>query len=232
MRLKGILFDAGMTLIRPHPSVEAIYARVAAELGVAVESARLGELYRWSFGCYRDELVLDPSLPCSTSAAGDKAMWARITSRILLELGPAGRELLARGWFEETYRRFHSGSAWMPYPETAEVLERLKARGLRLAVVSNFGPYLSQVLADLDLGSHFDSLVVSAEVGFRKPDRAIFEAALKRLGLGPDEVLHVGDSPGEDIAGAEAAGIKSLLIDRERPDPLGLRALLPLVDGA
>ena len=51
--------------------------------------------------------------------------------------------------------------------------------------------------------------------GARKPDPAIFAAALELAGAPPDEALHVGDTPEEDVDGARAAGIRPLLIDRE-----------------
>ena len=60
-----------------------------------------------------------------------------------------------------------------------------------------------------------DGVVTSAAVGARKPDPAMFEAALEIAGCSADEALHVGDTPAEDVAGAQAAGIRALLIDRD-----------------
>jgi putative hydrolase of the HAD superfamily len=68
-------------------------------------------------------------------------------------------------------------------------------------------------LADL-----LDGAVSSAVAGARKPDPAIFAPALELAGCGPDQALHVGDTPEEDVAGARAAGIRPLLIDREGAD--------------
>jgi putative hydrolase of the HAD superfamily len=60
-----------------------------------------------------------------------------------------------------------------------------------------------------------DGTVTSAEAGARKPDPAIFSAALELAGCEAAEALHVGDTEEEDVAGARAAGIRPLLIDRE-----------------
>ena len=60
-----------------------------------------------------------------------------------------------------------------------------------------------------------DGVVTSAAVGARKPDPAIFAAALELAGCAPAEALHVGDTPDEDLAGARAAGIEAVLIDRD-----------------
>ena len=64
------------------------------------------------------------------------------------------------------------------------------------------------------LGGLLDGAVSSAVAGARKPDPAIFAPALELAGCGPDEALHVGDTLEEDVAGARAAGIRPLLIDR------------------
>lgn len=100
-----------------------------------------------------------------------------------------------------------------PFPETVEVLEELRRRGLRLACVSNWDCSLPQVLAEIGLTSYFDLVVTSASAGAAKPDPAIFEAALDGLGCDAGRALHVGDSA-EDVSGARAAGIEVLRLDR------------------
>jgi putative hydrolase of the HAD superfamily len=61
-----------------------------------------------------------------------------------------------------------------------------------------------------------DFVVISAEVGVRKPDPRIFEEALRRAGVAAGEAVHVGDLPEEDIEGARRAGLGAFLIDREK----------------
>ena len=62
---------------------------------------------------------------------------------------------------------------------------------------------------------HLTAIVVSQRVGTIKPHPAIFAAALELAGIQADEALHVGDTADEDVAGAQAAGIRPLLIDRQ-----------------
>ena len=100
------------------------------------------------------------------------------------------------------------------YPDAAPALARLRERGLRLACVSNWDCSLSEVLARCGLTGLLDTVVTSAEAGARKPDPAIFTAALEATGVEPREAVHVGDTPSEDVAGARAAGIEPLLLDR------------------
>lgn len=101
-----------------------------------------------------------------------------------------------------------------PYPDTVPALGELRARGLRVLVVSNWDVSLPRVLARCGIAGLIDATVTSAEVGARKPDPAIFLAALELAGSSADEALHVGDTAEEDVTGARAAGIRALLIDR------------------
>lgn len=102
-----------------------------------------------------------------------------------------------------------------PYPDTVPALGELRARGLRVLVVSNWDVSLPTVLARCGIAGLIDATVTSAEVGARKPDPAIFLAALELAGSSADEALHVGDTAEEDVTGARAVGIRALLIDRD-----------------
>jgi len=101
------------------------------------------------------------------------------------------------------------------YPDAIPALSALRERGLRLVVVSNWDCSLPRVLEGCGLGGRLDGTVTSAETGSRKPDPGIFERALEVAGCEADEALHVGDTAAEDVAGARAAGIRPLLIDRD-----------------
>jgi putative hydrolase of the HAD superfamily len=101
------------------------------------------------------------------------------------------------------------------YPDVEPALTDLRNRGLTLVAVSNWDCSLPRVLERCGIDGQLDGTVTSAEVGARKPDPAIFAAALELAGCEPAEALHVGDTPEEDVAGARAAGIRPLLIDRD-----------------
>ena len=101
------------------------------------------------------------------------------------------------------------------YPDAAPALGALRERGLTVICVSNWDCSLGAVLDNCGLGGLLDGAVSSAEAGARKPDPAIFGPALELAGCEPDEAVHVGDSPEEDLAGGRAAGIRALLLDRD-----------------
>jgi HAD superfamily hydrolase (TIGR01509 family) len=101
------------------------------------------------------------------------------------------------------------------YPDSDPALRDLRARGLKLVVVSNWDCSLGEVLDRCGIGPLIDGAVSSAEAGFRKPDPAIFGPALAIAGTDPAHALHVGDTAAEDVAAARAAGIRPLLIARD-----------------
>ena len=98
------------------------------------------------------------------------------------------------------------------FADAPPVLTELGARGVRRVVVSNWDCSLAGVVAEL--GLEVDGVVTSAEVGASKPERRIFDAALAAAGCAAAEVVHVGDSLDTDVAGARAAGIRALHLDR------------------
>lgn len=112
---------------------------------------------------------------------------------------------------------------FVPFPETIEVLDALRARGHRLAVVSNWDVSLLEVLDRTGLAARFDAVAISALLGASKPDPLPFTTALRELGAQPRDAIHVGDTYGEDVVGARAAGVRPILLDREGatdlPDP-------------
>lgn len=112
---------------------------------------------------------------------------------------------------EELYKYYERPEAWQLAPGAVAALNKLRAAGVRLAVVSNFDTRLRPILAALDVDRLFDCVVVSAEVGAEKPNPVIFEAALQNLGLRPWEVVHVGDDRRNDVWGARDAGIAAWL---------------------
>jgi putative hydrolase of the HAD superfamily len=103
--------------------------------------------------------------------------------------------------------------AFEAFPDAAPALARLRAGGLRIVCVSNWDCELGFVLESVGLAGCFDGVVASATAGARKPDPAIFEAALRVAGCTASEAVHVGDD-GVDVEGAGAAGIDILRIDR------------------
>lgn len=107
-----------------------------------------------------------------------------------------------------------------PYPETRLALERLRALGLRMAIITNApwdtpGSLLHQDLVRWDLDGFFDAFVGSGEVPWRKPHPEFMWAAARALGVSPSECLVIGDNLMADVGGARAAGMRSVWMNRD-----------------
>jgi HAD superfamily hydrolase (TIGR01509 family) len=124
------------------------------------------------------------------------------------------------------YERGVSPAAWTPYPDTVEVLRRLRAAGVPTAVVSNIGWDPRPVFVRWGVADLFDALVLSYERGVIKPDPRIFELACRELGVAPADTLMVGDNPDADGAAA-AIGCRFVLVpaDPARPPDALLQAI-------
>jgi putative hydrolase of the HAD superfamily len=94
-------------------------------------------------------------------------------------------------------------------PGTREMLAALRPH-YRLGLLSNFthGPAARRILNDLELPGWFDALLISGELGYRKPHPSVFHRLAAALEARPEETLYVGDDPGPDIHGARAAGVR------------------------
>lgn len=128
---------------------------------------------------------------------------------------------------ETLYDRVIDPSSWTPYPDTADVLKGLRRQGIKTAVVSNIAFDVRPAFQAAGVAEYIDAVVLSFEVGAVKPDAAIFETALTRLGVDAEHAVMIGDSDEAD-GGARAIGLVFALVDplptAQRTD--GLRGAL------
>jgi putative hydrolase of the HAD superfamily len=224
--VKAVLFDAVETLIRPWPSVGSVYARAAAGLGLRCPARALEGAFRPAYQELFPERFFGRSA-LQTSEPRERRWWARVVARTFERAGcgAPGHAVVAA-----CLAAFARGGAWRPVAGAVETLRTLKARGLKIALVSNYDGRLHRVVAELGLSPFFAAVSVSSEVGWAKPSPRIYAAALGALGVGPGEALMVGDRPREDAAGATAAGLTAILYDpRGRaPGPGSIRDLRQL----
>ncbi len=91
----------------------------------------------------------------------------------------------------------------------------------RLALCSNFShaETAHAILDEASFAEHLASVVISEEIGIRKPRREIFDAVVRSLDLPPEEIMHVGDSLRADVAGAAACGMRTVWLTRQIADP-------------
>ena len=110
------------------------------------------------------------------------------------------------------------GQASRLYPGTREMLERMSARGVKLAVLTNKEARFAHKLLTLhDITGHFDLLVAGDSLAVRKPDPAVVAYALDALQVGPSEAAFVGDSV-TDVRTARAAGVRAWVVTHGYPN--------------
>ncbi|HWR98509.1 MAG TPA: HAD-IA family hydrolase, partial [Candidatus Methanoperedens sp.] len=189
--MRAVLFDAVATLIRPWPSVGAVYARAVAPRGVSCGAKALTSAFP---AAYRE---LSPQRFCGrsglqTSERRERRWWEKVVTRTFERAG-CGRP--PRTAIAAAIESFSRGAAWRPCAGAVEALAALRAQGLKVAVVSNYDSRLHRVVVELGLRRFFDAVLVSSEVGWAKPSPRIFAAALAALRVAPAEALMVGDRP-------------------------------------
>ncbi|HEV8335049.1 MAG TPA: HAD-IA family hydrolase [Candidatus Polarisedimenticolia bacterium] len=221
-KLSLVTFDVGGTLIRPFPSVGAIYSEVLTRRGFAADPERTEGAFEEAW----DEAarIVPPDRErYSWSPEGERGYWRRLLAGTVARLG--GGEP-PPGAAEELFERFGHRETWRLYPEVRGALERIAARGITMAVVSNWDSRLPALLRELGIRHYFGPILVSALEGYEKPDPRIFHAAAARAGVRPGQVLHVGDRQLEDIEGARRAGCQWVRIERNGGAGEGIVAVL------
>ena len=101
------------------------------------------------------------------------------------------------------------------YEDSQEALRTLKKLGLKLAIISNMGRELHEIIIQLGLAKLIDFGITSSEAGAAKPHPPIFQLALKKADVSSCEAIHVGDDYEGDILGARRVGIHSVLLNRK-----------------
>lgn len=204
---KGILFDAGFTLTFHDGARLAAYA---AKAGVTADAAALERAEH----ALREEYRETEGVVMRTHHDGGFSWHERLYRRLLaLSETPGAPDALDRA-ASVMLREHRASNAWRRIGAgVRESLERLRAAGFKLAVVSNSEGTIEQMLLEIGLRPLLDAVVDSSVVGFTKPDPRIFQIALDRLGVAAADALMVGDSPSADVDGASAAGIRAALID-------------------
>jgi len=200
--IKAVSFDAAGTLIHLAEDVGTSYGRVANAFGVSVDSAVLNR----AFGIVWKRTPPPFSDETGADEPHEKAWWQRLVGEVFCEAGaPFSDEPAFTAFFEALYLHFEAPGTWLAVPGARETVDRI-AKAHRCVILSNFDARLRRVLADLDLLAPFEAVFVSCEMRLSKPDPRVFATVATSLGLFPREILHVGDDPLCDWAGAEAAG--------------------------
>ncbi|MFN8543967.1 MAG: HAD-IA family hydrolase [Candidatus Binatia bacterium] len=208
MPIAAVTLDAGGTLFDVAEPVGTTYARIAAAHGILVDAAAADRGFRTAFASAPP--MAFPGISDADRPARERAWWRAV---VRAAFGAAATHPAFPACFDALFAHYAVARAWRVFPEIPGTLEALRARGLALAVVSNFDARLPPLLAGLGLAPLVDAVVYSTAVGFAKPDPGIVRTAIRILGVAAADTLHVGDGPG-DVAAARGAGAHAALLDR------------------
>jgi len=211
LKTRAVLFDMGGTLVFATCSESETFRRILRSVGIARTKRDIEE----ALSKTKKELDAE-GFAEQFGKIPREEFWKRRDSHVLKHLGidDQKRELarvLDRRWFD--FANFKS------YSDTQKSLERLREIGLRIGLISNgYEEEIRSVLSIAGLRMKMFDVVVGADtVHERKPHRDIFAYALRKLRVRPEEAIFVGDRIDTDYKGAEEAGLRSLLILREKP---------------
>lgn len=203
VRHNAVLLDALGTLVKLEPPAPRLRHQLRERFGLSVTDDEAHRAMGKEIAYYRahlDEGRDEPSLR-SLRRRCARVLWRELTAAEPSDSDAIVEALLASLEFTA-------------FQDASPALRELKARGLRLAVVSNWDISLLGVLQRLGLAQWLDGVVTSAFVGARKPGAEIFQRALALVHARPEEAVHVGDSLEEDIVGAREAGIDAVWMVR------------------
>lgn len=213
-----VCFDAGFTLIQPRQRIEDQVAEVLERHGHRAGPEDLRRAWEaadaWFWETYHQ-----PGNVAWTNDAQIEDTWRSYHALMLEHLGFGDRkhELL-----DPIVESHLSARAWELYADTIEALElvrhhpsRAGRSPARIAVISDFGSALADVMQDVGLSPYIDVLAISAVEGLAKPAREFFLLTCERAGVAPGDAVMIGDSYRADVLGARSAGMDAVLLDRQ-----------------
>jgi len=222
--LLAVLFDVDFTLCRPGPELGPEgYRALGREYGLELDPAR----YEGARLAAIEDLRKHPELD------HDEEIWVRFTEDIVRGMG-GGEGSEVNGIALEIVKRWEHAVHFELYEDALPVLAVLRARGIRLGLVSNTSRDLGAFVRHF--GLEVDAWIASGSYGKVKPSPLIFAAALELVGVEAGDAVMVGDSVEDDVEGARAAGMRAVLVDRagrhpDAPERIESLSELPAVLG-
>ena len=204
-----VFFDAGETLLRPHPSFPDLLASVAAGEGYAFTAEEARDVQE-RLAPHLVELAHETGIDKPSLNQDDsRRFWSHLYRRLLAELGIEDENLVAK-----MFATFSSPSSYKLFDDVLPTLKEISDAGYRLGLISNFDEWLEEMLVELEVGHLFEVSIISGQVGIEKPDPKIYELALEGAGVTPNKAVHIGDSPVTDVEPSRSVGMTPVLLDR------------------
>jgi HAD superfamily hydrolase (TIGR01509 family) len=228
---KALLFDLDGTLRHNDPDGFETFTAYLRELGCTLTSEQLAHAQRWTH--YYWSIAPELQTDIEELGADTPEFWRRHAERQVaafnLNGGPAGNAALAvqvNQMFQDRYRPVNRVD-----DDVRPTLERLRAAGYTLGLVSNRALPLDQIVVDSGLAGLFHFTLAAGEIGYWKPAPEIFQRGVELAGCDASEAVYIGDNYYADVEGARGAGLHPILVDGHGlfPDP-GCRVIHAIGD--
>jgi putative hydrolase of the HAD superfamily len=206
--IRVVTFDAAGTLIRLLRPPGLTYAETARLFGYDLDPDRVQDSFRITWKALAPPTESDVAVPDD-----DRGWWRDLVARTMETAGY--RIVPFDAYFDAVYQTFAQPGVWELFPDVQATLTELSRLKVRLGVISNFDRRLYAILRYLGVLDAFEHIIISSEIGVRKPSPRIFQIAAQRFNVDLNEMLHVGDESESDVEGARAAGLEGLLVDHK-----------------
>lgn len=208
--IRAVTIDALGTLVHMQPPGPRLRDELSERAGVEVSEEQATAGFRAEIRYYLDH-HLEGGDPDSLATLRDRCASVLRTALGIEQVQlPVVREAML------------SALHFDPFPDAAPALEELRSAGVRVVAASNWDSSLPDVLERTGLARLLDGVVSSAAAGAAKPAARLFEAALELAGSAAADTLHVGDRTDNDVEGAQALGMRAVLIARHGGRPPGV----------
>lgn len=210
-QITTVLFDLDGTLRHSRPSGNDLFRDFAAEMGVKTTAEGERKAKRWIHEYWANSATLISDQ--ETFERNSEAFWHNYGVRHLTALGcPTEQAEALSGELNQRLVAEYQPEDLIP-DETPETLEALKSAGYTLGLITNRHDPVHDYLQEKGLWDYFELVLAAGEVGAWKPDTAIFQHALERIGAQPGQAVYIGDNYYADVIGAQNAGIAAVLLD-------------------
>ncbi len=212
-RIRAVFLDFYNTIARFDPPREQVQAQAAESLGVRVEPEAIQRSY-----VAADEFLSRENGARALAVRSRhevREFWSRYEQLLLLGAGADVDVDTASAIFAAVRR---TGNGFALFDDVRPMLDSLHSQGYTVGLISNMNDNLWEIAEDLGIQDRLAFVVTSGEVGASKPNAPIFLEALRRVGVEPEEAIHIGDQYLGDVTGARGVGIQPVLIDRNGSD--------------
>jgi putative hydrolase of the HAD superfamily len=209
--VRFVYFDAVGTLIHPNPPAGDAYFEIGRRFGSNLDREEVRRRFATAFKRQEERDAADG---LQTNEERERERWRLIVAEVLDDVTDPD------GCFQALHDHFARPESWRCEKATKTAIQRLREAGYGVGLASNFDERLRGVVKGLRPLRGVQFLVISSEVGWKKPSSHFFSRLAASGGLDVDQVLLVGDDVDNDFAGAREAGMHALLFDPRMRYPL------------